>query len=308
MSNFILGSGLIGVLARKILGPSWKFIPFKQSRYFSFEIPLCDDFIVFNDSVELFFKKCCPNYNILIHKRPFSFSGKLIYEPDLCLDSYLSKVYGDFIPLSARMQFKNTFATFSHSCLSLHSSFQREFRQEIMTGVGYGPLDFIDCNERTLRFANGTKLDFQNLISTIPLDALLKLCNVDMKLSSKTVYLYRVHKKLDLEGADSVLVSDHEISFFKVFKLSDDEHVFCTFEPFESPYGYLGGFIGYDLDLKESFLIHNYLPIGDPPSLSSLEKSNIFCVGSNAQWDDFMDVSSSIKRLLRFSQTLGSIL
>jgi len=44
--NIILGSGIIGLLAKLILGQDWKIIPFYRSRYFSFNPALDDNFII----------------------------------------------------------------------------------------------------------------------------------------------------------------------------------------------------------------------------------------------------------------------
>jgi hypothetical protein len=43
--NVILGSGIIGLLTKKILGDDWILIPFKKSRYFYFDIPYADNYI-----------------------------------------------------------------------------------------------------------------------------------------------------------------------------------------------------------------------------------------------------------------------
>ena len=74
-----------------------------------------------------------------------------------------------------------------------------------------------------------------------------------------------------------------------------------TWDKLENPYQYFGKFLGYNLDLIEAARIVDAIPIGPKPDLSELEGKGIYCVGSNAEYDDMMDISSSIFRILRLA-------
>ena len=43
--NYILGSGIVGLTARHILGADWQVVPFYKSRFFSSNPPLDDNFL-----------------------------------------------------------------------------------------------------------------------------------------------------------------------------------------------------------------------------------------------------------------------
>ena len=68
---------------------------------------------------------------------------------------------------------------------------------------------------------------------------------------------------------------------------------------------YLSAFCEGKLRILRSVRMTEYIPTGSLPSLSHLEEQNIYCVGSYAQWDDFMDIGSCIKRICRLSTTLN---
>lgn len=300
MNNFILGSGLIGTLARKILGSSWSFIPFKQSRFYSFEIPLADDFIVYDDNVGDVLRSFFGDFSVIIYKRPFSYGGQLIWEPGGdSHESYLSKMYDDPNHVVGK-RMKTVFSVFSYSSLAIHRILLHEFQNEIMNCLGYGELKSIDMKKHLLILSKAT-IHYDRIISTIPLNCLMKLCGLSCDLKSKDVCYYRIGSaSVNLEGAKTVLVSDYSINFFKVYNIRDNEYIFCTFDPIDNPYSFFGSVIGYNHDLIESTRIVESLPIGDVPDLSVLRDGGVECVGSCAQWDDFMDVSSCVNRLTKY--------
>ena len=301
--NVIFGSGLVGYLAKKILGPDWRFVPFRPSRYFSFDIPLSDNFICFDKHVDEFMEPILmKGVGQIILKRPFSCGGQLMYQTHpITVDPYLSKVYGDKVPTLAKDLIRTTFTVYPVTAKELHDALQRKYIGEINEVIkSQGEVASINLDNREVRFKEGGVINYDKAISTIPLDALLGLSGLPtVGLEARTVcYYYITTEKVDLEGAEQALVSDVEIDFFKVHKVSKHNYVFWTFEALENPFAYFGLFFGYDLDIQEARRIDGVIPVDDPPDLGYLEKMGVYCVGSNAQWDDFMDVASCIKRLL----------
>ena len=56
-----------------------------------------------------------------------------------------------------------------------------------------------------------------------------------------------------------------------------------------------------DFELLDGTSIVDYLPMGQVPKLDHLEAKGIYSIGSYAQWDWCMDVSSCLLRLLKYS-------
>jgi hypothetical protein len=301
--NLIFGSGLIGYLAKKILGPNWKFVPFRPSRYYTFDIPLADNYICCDEYVDEFMEPIlAKGVGKVILKRPFSCGGQLMYQAHpISLDPYLFKVYGDKVPTLARDLIRTTFMIYPITAKELHDALQRKYIGEINEAIkSSGEVVSIDFNNHEVKFKQGNVVVYDNVISTIPLDALYKLAGFSIEgLKAKMVCYYRIFtEKVDLEGAEQALVSDLDIDFFKVCRISKNDYVFWTLNVVDNPFAYFGLFLGYDLDIQDARRIDGVIPIDDPPNLGYLENMNVYCVGSNAQWDDFMDIASCIKRLL----------
>lgn len=311
--NFILGSGLVGVLAHRILGTQWSWIPFKRSRYYSWGVPYADNFVIYDDKITDIIKGITGQSTPVFRKRPFSYFGQLMYqELPIAVDPYLSKVYGDKIPTLAPRLLRTTYSTYNLKATDLYASLQTKSQDAINTGVKhFGELIAIDTTNHviTTKFDNNgvvesRKFEYDKIISTIPLSALNTYCKIDSKLPSRAVCTYYlVTDAVNLEGAEDALVSDAEIGFFKVHMLQKNHWMFWTFDAIENPHQFFGNILNYKIDIMEAKRIDEALPLGDPPDLGYLEKCGIYCVGSNAQWDDFMDVASCIKRLLSLSAT-----
>lgn len=304
--NLILGSGLIGNLARKILDKSWEWAPFKRSRYFSFEIPFADNFVVFDKTVDDFMRQF-GNQTPIFYKRPISYQGMLMYQDlPISQDPYLRKLYGDGVPPLANTLLKSTFTIYPMSALELHKTLERQHETSIKPAVQkFGEIVEIDLNTKVItclhkQLGQVTKLEYDKIVSTIPLNALYRLCKLsDSSLKAKAICYYHIATDaVDLEGAEQALVADLDIKFFNVYQTKKHHFIFCTFDPLENPLQYFGGILNYKIDILEARRIEDALPISTKPDLSFLESKGITCVGSNAQWDDFMDVSSCLKRLL----------
>lgn len=307
--KYIIGSGLVGLLAKMILGDEWQLIPQKRSRYYTFDPILADNFIVREEGdVDETIKSFSPLAgmgSIIYYKRAFSLAGQLLYkENDMTVGPYLAKIYGDKTPTLAPKLIQTGFWVYSLTAKALHDGLLKLHIEEIKKNP-YEALS-IDLRERKMIIRNisGTdpqKIEFDKIVSTVPLDVLYRWCGINDQLESRSICYYHIRtKKVDLEKADQALVCDDSIDFFKVTRTKNvNEYLFWTFDQIENPHSYFGMFLNYDLDILDAFRIEGALPLGDPPDLKGLESAGIHCVGSNAQWDDFMDVSSCIKRLTR---------
>jgi hypothetical protein len=298
--NIILGSGLIACIAKRLLGQDWSFIPFKKSRYYSFDIPLADDFIRCDKDIDIVSAELGLSGPIIIYKRLFSYHGQLTNSTEpVVIDPYIKKVY-DNTRIIVDSLLKTTFSVYNIRAITLYSKLNEQFWNQIQVGA-QKKLVSIDLKARTLCLSDGSTINYERMISTIPLNALYKFCGINAPtLKAKAVCSYRIQSnKIDLEGAEQTLVSDLDIEFYKVTKWSDS-YIFNTFEAIENPYLYFGKFLGYQLDIVEVLRVDEVIPIGEVPDLTIFENAGITCVGSNAQHDDFMDLGSSIKRLVNF--------
>jgi hypothetical protein len=301
MSDFILGSGLIGCIAKRMY-PEWEIIPFKKSRYYSFEIPLAENHIVYHKNIEPFMSEVCPLDKIpIIIKSAVSYQGQLINDPPKeLLHMYLKKVYDEYPDFYSEL-LKPVLTIYQTTSMKLYEILQNNVQQSINESIrNYGEL--IDINTKTKKIrTRHREVEYNRIISTIPLDALAKYCNVSIDLKSTSTCIYNIYSKtVDLEGNDFCLVVDNFIDFFKVVKVGEHNHIFWCKDTIQDPYKYFGGFLTYNIDILETFRISSMMNVGLPPNLKFFEDLDIFCVGSNAQWDDMMDCSSSINRLLKF--------
>lgn len=298
--NIILGSGLIGCIARKIFGSDYIWIPFKKSRYFSHNVPLADNFIICNKNVDLFIEQYSKTR--IIYKRPFSFRGVLSYEidKDNVSGEYFEKIGQELIDV------KTTFIVYDKTCCQLNSQLQVNLEKDINSSIEkYGKDIKIDVNKHIIQTKNG-EIEYDKIISTIPLNALLSRCSMQINnLKFNDVCIYRLFtNKIDLEGADQTLVSDKNIDFYKVVKFGVNDYLFFTDKALVNPYQYFGLFFGYNFEIADVYRVDNSIPVSSVPDLSILERNGIFSVGSDAQHDDQMCVSSCVNRLLKLANKI----
>lgn len=300
----ILGSGLIGNLAKMIHGEGWEWMPFKRSRYYSFEIPFADNHIVFDKNIDDFVGSAAPSSPPIFAKCPISYMGQLMFQDlPICIQPYLQKVYGDQVPTLAQQLTKTTYTTYQTTAHVLLQKAERRNKEAIDAGVAkFKDVLNIDLKNHIIK-CKGGDFQYDSIINTIPLDAFYQLCGMSFAPKAKSVCLYHIiSDAVDLEGADQCLVADPDIKFFKVTAVpgqrNKHHYLFWTFDPVDNPYQYFGSVLNYKLEIEEAKRIENMIPIGNPPDLSELESGGVYCVGSNAQWDDYMDVASCIKRLL----------
>ena len=302
--NIILGSGIIGLLAKLILGQDWKIIPFYRSRYFSFNPALDDNFIIRDEKLDSFVNDMMGQLNVPVYmyKRVWSINGQLVsqFDKELC-HSWMYKIFGQELPSQSQVYFADRMNLFVYDIRinQLYQNLCNQYISELQIENSEGQVTEIGDH---YLIRGGKRLDFDNAISTIPLDSLLKLIGVTHSLQAKTVhYLHVETENLDFEGANQMLVVDQLIDFFKVTNIAPNRYLFYCNNNIQNPGNYLMQFMR-QFDILDGTSIDGTIPIGLIPKIDIVEKNGVFCVGSSAQWDWCMDVSSCILRLLRYSQ------
>lgn len=301
--NVIFGSGIIGLLAKKILGSSWKIVPFYRSRFFSFNPALDDNFIIHDNQIEPFIKDLYGrSLSIFPYKRGWSISGQIVgqYSSGLCND-WLAKLFGQDIPPQSEIYHRNrmVISVYDLRVNQLYQALVNEYLNELKEESTKGEVSQIG-NHHFVR--NGKREDFDNAVSTIPLHALCDLMGSNVKPETKTLhYLHIETEHLDFEGFNQLLVVDEIFSFFKSTNVAKNRYLIYCHEEIPNPGIYFMSFIP-KFDIIDGTTLEDALPIGPPPKLNNIEEAGIYCVGSYAQHDWCMDVGSCIMRLLRYAQ------
>jgi hypothetical protein len=301
--NVIFGSGIIGLLARKILGSSWKVIPFYRSRFFSFNPALDDNFVIHDKQIEPFITDLYGHpLPVFMYKRGWSIGGHIVpeYDASLCGD-WLTKIFGQEVPPQSEVYHNKRMSLFVYDLRvnELYQSLVNEYLEDLKTESALGEITQIGQHHFV---RNGNRVDFDNAVSTIPLDALCRLMNVQVKLPSKTIhYLHIETEDLNFEGYNQLWVVDKAFSFYKATNVAKNRFLIYCHEEIPNPGIYFMGFIP-KFDIIDGTSIENALPMGPSPKLDNLEQAGIYCVGSYAQWDWCMDVGSCMMRLLRYAQ------
>lgn len=299
--KYILGSGIVAMLARDILGPDWTIIPFYKSRFFSFNPSLDDNFLVANKEVDCFISDKFGVIQKFPYNRAYSVKGLLYKQHDdgICQD-WANNMFGLGSPahISAYMKHNTEFSVYDLRVNELYSKYLEN--TDISKGHALGKLTAI--RDKTLIFDDGKRIDYDNVVSTIPLNVLLGLCGIDHQLKAKPVHFMHVFTEhLDFEGCNQVLVVDKMFSFFKVSNIAKNRYLFYFNEEIPYPGQYFMSLLK-DFDILDGTSIRDCIVMGDLPQLDIVENMNIFCAGSFAQWDYCMDVSSCILRLIKYSQ------
>jgi hypothetical protein len=296
LNKFILGSGLVGLAARHILGPSYKIIPFKKSRFFSYDIPLADNTIVHHDSVEEFLKSLRVPTSARYFSSAISFSGQLMFNKNIWIETVISKIYHEPPPLASKL-LSAEYSVFHYTAKQLHDWLLAEYADEIKTNKD----NKVDLIEEGAIVINGDKVDCDRIISTIPLNALLGLLRKDHDLPSADYNVFLVATNaFDLEGAERCFIGDQAIPFWKVNVISSNVYQFFANEVVETAEVVFALLTGNKFNIMAQTVMPEAFPLGIPPTgmLEDLEQMNITCVGSNARWDYFYDVSTCLRKLL----------
>lgn len=301
MNNVIFGSGIVGVLAKAILGPSWKIVPFYKSRFFTFNPALDDNFIISHDKIADCVRDLCGQTNCYVYKRAWSTAGQLTgsFDASLCYDWHF-KLFGGRIPSQSEPYFNSKMNHFVYDVRvnALYSDLMRANLEEIKTEATKGIVTEVGDH---YFIRNGVREEFDHAVSTIPLNAMCQLAGINLELASKPLhYLHVQTADLNFEGYNQLLVTDQAFSFFKVTNVAPGRYLFYFHEEVPNPGVYLMPFMN-SFDIVDGTSIEHALPIGQIPKLDWLETKGVYSIGSYAQWDWCMDVSSCILRLINYS-------
>jgi len=303
--NVIFGSGIVGLMAKAILGDAWKVVPFYRSRFFSFDPALDDNFIIRDDNLDPVIRDLfgLQSPRMLVYKRAWSVGGQLIrdFNLNLCRD-WLTKIFGSQVPSQAEIYLHNRMDLFIYDLRAnkIYQQLMEQYLPDLKQEASLGAVSQIGDH---FFVRNGKREDFENAISTIPLDKLATLCGVKLDLPSKAVhFLHLKTDYLDFEGFNQVLLTDQLFSFYKVTNIAPKRYLFYCHEEIPHPGVYFMPIIQGDFDILDGTSIASAIPLGQIPSYDFAEKRGIFCVGRYAQWDWCMDVGSCVLRLIRYSQ------
>jgi hypothetical protein len=305
MVNVVFGSGVVGLIAKTLLGVDWKVIPFYRSRFFSFNPALDDNFIIRDEKIDGCVRDLLQAAGVpmFIYRRAWSVRGELVtnWDRGLCRD-WLMKICGSQIPPQSEIYLADRMNLFVYDIRvnQLYQRLMQVYTEELTREAAKGAVTEIGDH---YFIRNGIREDFDNAVNTIPIHALYKLLGVTgQQLPSKTLhYLHVQTTSLDFEGANQVLVVDPLFSFFKVTNLAPDRYLFYFHEEVHNPGVYFMPFMK-SFDILDGTSIEHALPLGSSPKLDWLEEKGVFCVGSYAQWDWCMDMGSCILRLVRYAQ------
>jgi hypothetical protein len=301
--NVIFGSGIVGLLAKLILGPSWTVVPFYRSRFFSFNPALDDNFIIHDDEIEPFIKELTSDIKpqMFPYRRAWSVQGHLLdqWDDGLCRD-WLFKIFGTNPPPQSELYYRNrmTLHVYDIRLNEIYQSLVNQYMPDLQAEAAKGQVTEVGDH---YFIRDGVRNDFERAISTIPLNALCQLMKSDVNLPSKTVhYLHIRTKDLDFEGFNQTFVVDQMFSFFKAANIAPERYMIYCHEDIPNPGVYFMSFIP-TFEIIDGTSIENAIPMGPMPNLSAVEKAGITCVGSYAQWDWCADVGSNILRLIRYA-------
>jgi len=300
-SKIILGSGLVGLICRKILGSDWTIIPIGPSRFYANDVPaLGDDFIIYDDKV----REIVSDWNItqekipLFFKRPVSYTGELTYS-NIFIEQYLEKIGLESNP-QVMDYYKSDFTVFPFSCLQLHRKLLNEFVGEIKSFYpkhkDANKIAAIKDNEIILD--NGDRIEYSDMVSTIPYHALTQMLGTECYKTFFDSYFYLIRdQNIDLEGAGQALVADIDIPFHKCTKIKDQIYLIECLEYDEEIYNRLVPILGAQFDILQAKALRNSHVIKGITNEEILKDNNIVCVGSYAQCDPLIDIGSAIKRV-----------
>lgn len=298
MSKYILGGGLVALLAREILGSQWKIIPHGPSRYYSFNPAIADDFITVSAKTDF---SLLGTSDIEPYTRAVSFGGELMFGAiKWTYDMYTAKVYeggyGHLFSVTPPEQ-----AVSIVKAGALYQRLLKKYMGELTeSAIKYG---------NTIKIGNGTivtsttTLPYDRIVSTIPLDALYNALGIQHALTSRDAWVYHVSTdQLDFEGADQVLVADETYDFYKVNLISPNQYVFYCLREILTPTAYFGAFTNNRLTVQNPAGTRHmsFIPL-DGPVNPKLEAHGISCIGSHAEWDDCVDIGTCIIRLTKLS-------
>ncbi len=300
MKNIILGGGLTALVARDLLGPTWDIIPIGRSRFFSMRPALDDNYVVRDPTIDDYMDK----YSLvpILKKTIYSYGGQFTYNHAIALESYLEKLYGPDVPPHCEAFYKTRPDRFGYGdCIEMNQRLQLQFKETLVeNNEKYGQVEKIE--DHLITTSTGKKIEYDNIVNTIPLPALMKYMGLDyIDFKTKGLYAYHLRTKdLDFEGASHVLVADPEILFHKATKIDNTNYVFFSTVDIERPGQYFMDWMK-NFELIAGTMIENAIACGPIPEVEELKNANITCIGKQAVWDDCLDIGSCIKRLINMA-------
>jgi hypothetical protein len=299
----IFGSGIVGLLAKMILGPSWTVVPFYRSRFFSFNPSLDDNFIICDPQIDDIVKELTKVIKPVKYeyKRAWSIGGHILpsWEETICND-WLYKIYGDKIPPQSLAYNKDrmSFSVYDLRINELYANLTNMFIDELKEQSSQGQVTAIGDHYFV---RNGIRHDFESAVNTVPLNHIAKLCNLQVNLASKDVHYWHVRTDdLNFEGFNQLLVADTLFGFYKVTNISPGRYMFYCHEDIPNPGTYLMGFMS-NFEIIDGTSVQEALPAGSMPDLQIFDNLGIYNVGSYAQWDWCADVGSNMLKLVKFA-------
>lgn len=301
--KIIFGSGIVGLLAKLILGPSWTIVPFYRSRFYSFNPSLDDNFIIRDEQIDDVIKDITNviKPTVYEYKRAWSIGGHLLptYDDAVCSD-WLYKIFGDKIPSQSQAYNKErmTFGVYDIRINELYARLTNAYIDELKQESASGKVTEIG-NHYFVR--NGVRTEFELAVNTIPLNHLAKLAKLSIDLPYKDIHYWHIRTSdLNFEGYNQVLVADQLYGFYKVTNIAPGRFMFYCHEDIPNPGTYLMGFM-QKFEIIDGTSIAEAMPLGNMPDLKMLDNMGIHNVGSYAQWDWCADVGSNILKLVRFA-------
>jgi len=306
MANFIFGSGIVGLVAKEVLAGPWQIVPFRRSRFYSFSTPLADNCIIRDKDLDPLIEALGGRLAPMFYRRAYSIQGQLVgtHDPALCT-LWLQKIFGTQVPAQAPAYWANrlTSPIYNVHINKLYEQLQNKHLATLKEEAAKGEVTAIGDHQF---IRGGATVDFDNIISTIPLSKLLKLLNqpgsLEAPLPAQPLhYIHLESRTINLEGYNQALVVDDVLDFFKVTCLAPRRYLFYSTRDIPNPGAYLLPIIGV-AEIIDGTAIADALPMGNMPDLSHLEERGIFCVGALAQHDWCADIGSNLLRLTRYAQ------
>lgn len=301
--KYILGSGVVSFSARHILGSDYKIINAGPSRFYNFNPAPADNFILASDELKPLESILSPLIGTrkADYRCAWSNFGKISRGFDgVNCNMWLSKLFGFRIPGHVQyvLQDRFEFKVYENRINNLYAALFDKHKPDILSGMNIDQLVSIEPHKLIFK---DRVLEFDKLISTIPLNDLYKFIGYEDSLNSVGVSVIRLKtKSLNFEGFNQLWIVDPQIPFYKAQMVKEDEYLIYFNSKVENPGLLLNAYVN-DFDLMTGMWIDSALPAGDVPFLKHLDDYGIIPVGASAQWDYCMDFSSCLFRIMKIA-------
>jgi hypothetical protein len=299
----ILGSGVVGLVARHIFGSGYKIIPYGNSRFFQYNPAPSDNFIRYSKEhteISGIINSLGIDTNKYDYNCAWSVGGSIVRDYDPMLSQkWISKIN---INMSHHIQLlykdRMNFQVYGTRVTDLYNNLKSKYDSSYHNkGVG----DIYSISDHVIRFRDGTAIEYDKCISTIPLDKLYEILGINRTLLSSDVTAVLLESdSINMEGYNQLFVVDDQIPFFKVTQVKPNTYVFYFVGRVEKPSLSIGLCVD-NFDLISGIHIEKCIPAGELSNHSDLRDDGILPIGASAQWDHGMDMSSCVYKLLKMS-------